>query len=88
MREIVKTAAFEIFGRDLSGEQDKAVEQLLKGVKRSGGSASRSSYEQLVRTAFEGGVVACLTAMREKQLAPFLADCHKAVDRVLEKERP
>ena len=84
MRHIVSIAAIEVFGKDFTEDENRAVRQLLKGVPQSGGSASRGSFEELVRTAFEAGLVAALMAVRAKNLEPFaatLAECDAAVER-------
>jgi len=68
LREIVSMAAREVFGKDFSHEQDVAVRALLRGVPTQGGSASRDSLEQLVRTAFEAGLAAA--TLTQQNLMP------------------
>ena len=84
MRRIVAIAARECFGKDFQTEQDVAVRNLLRGIVLSGGCASRTAFEELIRTAFESGLTAAMLAWRDKQFAPFLQvikECHATVDR-------
>jgi hypothetical protein len=92
LREIVATAAQECFGQTFADDQDRAVKQLLRGMTKTGGCASRESFEQLVRTAFEAGIVAVLMTRPIKlplelydhpaqHTGSTITDCASAVER-------
>lgn len=50
----------------VSAEEDVAVAELLDGVPPEGGSASRKMLDALLRTAFNGGHVVTLAAVRHR----------------------
>ena len=64
----VEFLAQSALGNNLAIEREEAVQTLLRGVPQSGGSVRRQTLENLVRSAFLGGIVATVKAGERKGL--------------------